>query len=81
MLHVAPPCAGVVTRVRVWPGRGAAAIDAVEKGEDHALPMANGSAAAITGPVSVDALGDVGEDWSAVITRAEAARRATSPWS
>ena len=56
-------------------------LDAVEKGEESALPMANGSAAAVTGPVSVDALGEAGEDWHTVFARADAARRAACPWS
>ncbi|MCB1420709.1 MAG: aromatic ring-hydroxylating dioxygenase subunit alpha [Notoacmeibacter sp.] len=58
-----------------------AAIEAVEKGEEANLPMANGTAADVTGPVSVDALGDAGEDWHAVFARADAARRAACPWS
>ena len=57
------------------------AIEAVGKGEDHALPMANGSAAGVTGPAAVDAIGAAGEDWRDVYERADAERRSACSWA
>ena len=58
-----------------------AAIEAVGKGDEGALPMANGSAAAVTGPVAVDAIGSASEDWRAVYERADSERRAGCAWA
>ncbi|SMX42719.1 Rieske 2Fe-2S domain-containing protein [Maliponia aquimaris] len=56
-----------------------AAIDALGKGEEAALPMQGDGTEALRGPLSNDAIAD-SADWDAASLRADAARRAACPW-
>ncbi|MEY8842699.1 aromatic ring-hydroxylating dioxygenase subunit alpha, partial [Cribrihabitans sp. XS_ASV171] len=56
-----------------------AAIQAVD-GEGEGLKMQNGTTEQITGPVSVDAIGE-GGDWTATWRARDAERRAGCDWA
>lgn len=57
-----------------------AAIDALAKGQETALPMRNGAdPAQILGPLSNDAIAD-SADWDAASKQADKERRAACPW-
>ncbi|WP_298494750.1 aromatic ring-hydroxylating dioxygenase subunit alpha [uncultured Maritimibacter sp.] len=54
------------------------AMDALETG-NGGLPMQDGAAATILGPLSNDAIGDT-DDWAAASHQADLARRGACPW-
>lgn len=55
-----------------------AAMEALERGEDTALPM-RGAGARAVGPVAIDAIGPTGS-WARLAAEADARRRAAAPW-
>ena len=56
------------------------AIRQVQNGEEDGLPMQGIDPAAITGPVSIDAIGSLDEGWEAVWRKGDRDRRAGCSW-
>jgi len=56
------------------------AIRQVQNGEEDGLPMQGLDPAAITGPVSIDAIGSLDEGWEAVWRKGDRDRRAGCSW-
>lgn len=72
--HLGKTDAGIIRYRRMM----RAAMDALENGDEAALPMRNG-AADTTGPVSIDAIGPT-DAWENLWLEADAMRRAAAPW-
>lgn len=58
-----------------------AAIQALEEGDEQALPMSKGNElSAIRGPISIDAIGPSNQDWPDLWRASDAARRDRCEW-